>query len=88
MSIIYLYFKKDKILKNYSDPDASNTGGVSKALQLLLGSFDAQHMRYFSLVNAKEIVMCSQTGLRKEATSGRHSVSPTLKSITGKTLWQ
>jgi hypothetical protein len=29
VSIIYLYFKKDKISKNYSDPDASILGGSS-----------------------------------------------------------
>jgi hypothetical protein len=53
VSIIYLYFKKDKISKNYSDPDASNTGGVSKALQLLFGTFDVQYMKYFALLVAK-----------------------------------
>ena len=37
----------------HSDPDASNTGGVSKALQYLFGTFDVQYMKYFALLVAK-----------------------------------
>ena len=53
MDIIYLYFEKRTKQNKPSDPDASNTGGVSKAPQYLLGTFDVQYMKYFALLVAK-----------------------------------
>ena len=53
MDIIYLYFEKRTKQNKHSDPDASNTGGVSKALQYLLGTFDVQYMKYFALLTQK-----------------------------------